>query len=188
MQNICGLYVSVNNDEVIKRNLTTKSGEIKKFKRTTVNDEIISFSELNFKYYAKIIELIENMSENSYVEMTDDNFGEAGIDIDAYSEILRTIHRLIEILEEENPIHGTLLRTLLENHIPPDDGSAMYLINSEAKIITCLSSVMELQFLVTDTLYDLRNGTTLDMENTYQIFETDEFTQIQTLGKRITVQ
>lgn len=188
MQNICGLYVSVNNDGVIKRNLTTKSGEIKKFKKTTVYDEIISFSELNFKYYAEIIEFIENMSENSYVEMTDGDFGEAGIDIDAYSEILRTVHRLIEILEKENPIHGTLLRTLLEDQIPPDDGSAMYLINNEAKIITCLSSVMELQFLITDILYDLRSGTPLDMENKYQIFETAEFTQIQTLGKRITAE
>ena len=58
MQTICGLYVSVNNDGVIKRNLTTKSGEIKKFKKTTVNDEIISFSELNFKYYAEALRII----------------------------------------------------------------------------------------------------------------------------------
>lgn len=188
MQNICGLYVSVNADGAIKRNLTTKSGEIKKFKKTTVNDEIISFSELNFKYYAEIIELIENMSEDSYVEVTDSDLGEAGIDIDAYSEILRTVHKLIEVLEEENPIHGTLLRTLLEDQIPPDDGSAMYLINSELKITTCLSSVMEMQFLINDILYDLRSGTPLDTENKYHIFKTAEFTQIQTLGKRITAQ
>lgn len=188
MQNICGLYVSVNTDGVIKRNLTTKSGEIKKFKKTTVNDEIISFSELNFKNYAEIIELIENMSEESYVEITEGDFGDAGIDVDAYSEILQTVHKLIEVLEEENPIHGTLLRTLLEDQIPPDDGSAMYLINSEKKIITCLSSVMELQFLINGILYDLRSGTPLDIENKYNIFETAEFTQIQTLGKRITAE
>lgn len=188
MQNICGLYVSVNEDGTVKRNLTTKSGEIKKLINTTVNDEIISFSEMNFKYYAMIIEVIENMSEESYVEVTDGDFGEAGIDVDAYSKILQTVHELIETLEESGPLHGTLLRTLLEDRIPPDDGSAMYLINSEATIIACLSSVMELQFLINDMLHDMRNGIPLDMENKYYIFKTAQFTQIQTLGKKITAQ
>lgn len=62
MQNICGLYVEINEDGTIKRNLTVKNGETIKLERTTVNDEIIAFSELNFKYYAELLELIENMS------------------------------------------------------------------------------------------------------------------------------
>lgn len=188
MQNICGLYVSVNEDGTIKRTLTVKNGETIKLEITTVNDEIIAFSELNFKYYAEIVEHIEDMSEESYIEVTEDDFGEAGIDVDAYAEILQTVHELIETLEESNPLHGTLLRTLLEDQIPPDDGSAMYLIDSEAKIIDCLSSIMELQFLINDMLYDLRCGTPLDLEQKYSIFKTAEFTQIQTLGKRITTQ
>ena len=188
MQNICGLYVSVNDDGTIKRNLTVKSGETIKVERTTVNDEIIAFSELNFKYYAELLEHIENMCEDSYVEITDGDFGEAGIDVDAYAEILKTVHKLIGALEESNPLHGTLLRTLLEDQLPPDDGSAMYLINSEAKITDCLSSVMQLQFLINDILYDLRSGTSLDMEQKYSIFKTAEFTQIQTFDKRITTQ
>lgn len=188
MQNICGLYVSVNDDGTIKRNLTVKSGETIKLKNTTVNDEIIAFSELNFKYYAELLEHIKNMCEKSYVEITDGDFGEAGIDVDAYAEILKTVNELITVLEESNPLHGTLLRTLLEDRLPPDDGSAMYLINSEAKITDCLSSVMQLQFLINDILYDLRSETPLDMEQKYSIFKTAEFTQIQTLGKRIFVQ
>lgn len=156
--------------------------------RTTVNDEIIAFSELNFKYYAELLEHIENMCEKSFVEITDGDFGEAGIDIDAYTKILKTVHKLIEALEESNPLHGTLLRTLLEDQLPPDDGSAMYLINSEAKITDCLSSVMRLQFLINDILYDLRSGTPLDMENKYSIFKSAAFTQIQTLGEKVTVQ
>lgn len=188
MQNICGLYVEINKDGTIKRNLTVKNGETIKLKNTTVNDEIIAFSELNFKYYAELLEHIENMCEDSYVEVTDGNFGEAGIDVDAYTEILQTVHKLIEALEESNPMHGTLLRTFLEDQIPPDDGSAMYLINSEAKITDCLSLVMQLQFLINDILYDLRSGTPLDTENKYSIFKSAEFTQIQTLSKKITVQ
>lgn len=188
LQNICGLYVEINKDGTIKRNLTVKSGETIKLERTTVNDEIIAFSELNFKYYAELLEHIENMCEKSFVEITDGDFGEAGIDVDAYAEILKTVHKLIEALEESNPLHGTLLRTLLEDQIPPDDSSAMYLINSEAKITDCLSSVMRLQFLINDILYDLRNGTSLDMEQKYSIFKTAEFTQIQILDKRITSQ
>lgn len=83
MQNICGLYVSVSDDGAIKRNLTVKSGETIDLASTTVNDEIIAFSELNFKYYAELLEHIENMCEDSYVEVTDGDFGEAGIDVDA---------------------------------------------------------------------------------------------------------
>ncbi len=188
MQNICGLYVEINKDGTLKRNLTVKSGETIKLERTTVNDEIIAFSELNFKYYAELLEHIENMCEDSYVEITDGDFGEAGIDIDAYAEILKTVNELIAVLEESNPLHGTLLRTLLEDQVPPDDGSAMYLINSEEKITDCLSSVMRLQFLINDILYDLRSGTPLDTENKYSIFKSAEFTQIQTLSKKITVQ
>lgn len=188
MQNICGLYVSVSDDGTIKRNLTVKSGETIDLASTTFNYEIIAFSELNFKYYAELLERIENMCEESYVEVTDGDFGEAGIDVDAYTEILKTVHKLIEALEESNSLHGTLLRTLLEDQIPPDDGSVMYLINSEAKITDCLSSVMRLQFLINDILYDLRSGTPLDMEQKYSIFKTAEFTQIQTLDEKITVQ
>lgn len=188
MQNICGLYVSVNDDGDIKRNLTVKSGETIKLKNTTVNDEIIAFSELNFKYYAELLEHIENMCEDSYVEIIDGDFGETGIDVDAYAEILQTVNELIAVLEESNPLHGTLLRTLLEDQIPPDDGSAMYLINSEAKITDGLSSVMKLQFLINDILYDLRSGTPLDLEQKYSIFKTAEFTQVQTLGEKVTVQ
>ncbi len=188
MQNICGLYVEINKDGTLKRNLTVKSGETIKLERTTVNDEIIAFSELNFKYYAELLEHIENMCEDSYVEITDGDFGEAGIDIDAYAEILKTVNELIAVLEEFNPLHGTLLRTLLEDQVPPDDGSAMYLINSEEKITDCLSSVMRLQFLINDILYDLRSGTPFDTENKYSIFKSAEFTQIQTLSKKITVQ
>lgn len=109
MQNICGLYVEVNEDGAIKRNLTVKSGETIKLENTTVNDEIIAFSELNFKYYAELLEHIENMCEKSFIEITDGDFGEAGIDVDAYAEILQTVHKLIEALEESNPLHGTLL-------------------------------------------------------------------------------
>lgn len=188
MQNICGLYVEINKDGTLKRNLTVKSGETIKLKTTTVNDEIIAFSELNFKYYAELLEHTENMCEDSYVEITDGDFGEAGIDVDAYAEILQTVNELIAVLEESNPLHGTLLRTLLEDQLPPDDGSAMYLINSEAKITDCLSSVMRLQFLINDILYDLRSGTPLDMENKYSIFKSAAFTQIQTLGEKVTVQ
>lgn len=188
MQNICGLYVEINKDGTLKRNLTVKSGETIKIKNTTVNDEIIAFSELNFKYYAELLEHTENMCEDSYVEITDGDFGEAGIDVDAYAEILQTVNELIAVLEESNPLHGTLLRTLLEDQLPPDDGSAMYLINSEAKITDCLSSVMRLQFLINNILYDLRSGTPLDMENKYSIFKSAAFTQIQTLGEKVTVQ
>ena len=50
------------------------------------------------------------MCENSYVEITDSDLGEAGIDIDAYSEILKTVHKLIPKANErqwENNKHNS---------------------------------------------------------------------------------
>ena len=49
-----GLYVTLEKDGYIKRNLITNSGD-KKLPPTTIKDEIIEFSESNFGPYSQVV-------------------------------------------------------------------------------------------------------------------------------------
>lgn len=69
MERALGLYVSVSSDGKIKRNLTVPRGEVK-LKSVTIADEIILFSELNFRPYAQVVDVLRNMFAEAYVEET----------------------------------------------------------------------------------------------------------------------
>lgn len=184
MNGVCGLYVSISSSDKIKRNLTTKSGEIK-LKTSTIADEIIEFSELNFKPYAKALEIISEMSEQAE---NDDpkHFGE--VDMDIFDSILRFTNNLSDALEEENPLHGLLTKTLLEDSIPADDGTAVYVYNTKAIIDDCLSQVMKFQFIVNEVLNDLRQHIELDFANKYSFLKQIEIIQLYNLGNKLTAQ
>ena len=77
---------------------------------------------------------------------------------------------IVAALEEENPLHGILTRTLLEDHIPPDDGLAMYVFNFSNKIIRCLVSAMELHFNLCKILDKLCCRVEVDFENEFDYF------------------
>lgn len=55
-----GLYVTLEKDGYIKRNLITDSGE-QELPATTIKDEIIEFSELNFSPYSKVVMEFKNL-------------------------------------------------------------------------------------------------------------------------------
>ena len=57
MKTDCGLYVSVAPDGTLKRDLAAISGKAS-LANTTVEDEIIAFSELDFGPYAEVVDLI----------------------------------------------------------------------------------------------------------------------------------
>lgn len=85
MERALGLYVSVSSDGKIKRNLTTRGGEVK-IKATTIADEIIEFSELNFQPYAQVVDMLRNMFADAYVEeISEEHFGEDGVDVEAFA-------------------------------------------------------------------------------------------------------
>ena len=69
MERALGLYLSISSDGKIKRNLTARNGEAK-IKATTVADEIISFSELNFRPYAQVVDALRNMFADAHIEDT----------------------------------------------------------------------------------------------------------------------
>lgn len=180
--------MSVSSDEKIKRNLTARDGEVK-IKATTVADEIILFSELNFRPYAQIVDLLRNMFANAYVEETsEEHFGEDGIDEDVFAATMQTVYDLLDTLEEEDIIHGTLTRLMLEDAVPPSDGSAWWMIQTGHTIIEHLSAVMDLQFLINQALYGIRCDNALDFENKYAFFAEAGFTQIHSLCKKLTAQ
>ena len=188
MERALGLYVSVSSDGKIKRNLTTKDGEAK-LKATTIADEIILLSELNFRPYAQVVDVLREMFFDAYVEETSEkHFGENYVDERVFSKAMQLVYDLLDALEEEDILHGTLTRLMLEDAVPPDDGSAWWMIQAGQTITEKLSAIMDLQFLANQALYDIRCGNALDYENKYAFFAEAEFTQIYTLDKKLTVQ
>lgn len=188
MERELGLYVTISSDGKIKRNLTAEDGEVK-LKATTIADEIILLSELIFRPYAQMVDELREMFSDAYVEETsEEHFGEDGVDEGLFSVALQKVYDLLTALDKTNKLHGTLTRLMLEDAVPPDDGSAWWMIQAGQTITEKLSAIMDLQFLVNQALYDIRCGITLDFENKYAFFAEAEFTQIYTLDKKLTVQ
>ena len=67
MKSQIGLYVTLEKDGYIKRNLITNSGE-KELPRTTIKDEIIEFSELNFGPYSQVVDYIQEIADEIITE------------------------------------------------------------------------------------------------------------------------
>ena len=188
MEKILGLYVAVAADGRIRRMLAARGSEVK-LKTSTVNEEIIEFSELNFKPYAEIVDLLSERFEDIYLEAIDEEHaGEPYVSEDVFSDTMQIVYDLLDELEQENPLYGTLTRLMLEDAVPSDDGTAGWMIQTGQTIVERLSSIMQLQFLVNDVLYEIRNGTRLDLEEKYAFFAQMEIPQILFLGKKLTAQ
>ena len=186
MEKISGLYMAVASDGRIRRTLVSHSGEVK-LKASTVNEEIIEFSELNFKPYAGIVDLLSERFENMFqVEVDGEHADEPYVSVDAFQDAMQIVYDLLDELEKENPLYCTLTRLMLEDAVPPDDGTAGWMIQTGQTIIGRLSSIMQLQFLVNDVLYDIQNGTTPDLESKHILFAEMEVPQILTLDKKLT--
>ena len=188
MEKLLGLYIAVAADGRIRRNLTTHNGEVK-LKASTINEEIIEFSELNFKPYAEIVDLLSERFADMFLEAADEEHaGEPYVSVDAFHGAMQIVYDLLDELGKENPLYGTLTRLMLEDAVPPDDGTAGWMIQTGETIVERLSSIMQLQFLVNEVLNDIRNGTPPDLEEKYTFFAQMEAPQILSLGKRLTAQ
>ena len=105
-----GLYVELLPDGKIKRDLVGSSGEAS-LEDTVVSGEVILFSELNFEPYAVVVDLIRSQARAILVQEDGrSNF----VDMTAFQFMLDTVEDLVSTLEQENPLHGTLLRAQLE--------------------------------------------------------------------------
>jgi len=174
MKTDCGLYVFVTPDGKLKRDLAAVSGKVS-LDATTIEDEIITFSELDFGPYAMVVDLILTsvafIPHEGHIE---------DVDMNVFQFILDTTTDLVTTLEQENedPLHGTLTRTMIEDRIPADDGSGLYVYETSEEIVSILTEVMDIQFEVNQVLSDLRQGIPIDFENKYDYLRMQELTQV----------
>lgn len=180
MKTDCGLYASVTPDGTLKRDLAAIFGKVS-LANTTVEDEIITFSELDFGPYAEVVDLIITSAalipHGGRIEDADMNM---------FQFILDTAIDLVNTLEQEAPLYGTLTRATIEDCIPEDDGTGLYVYTTSAQIISILTSVMSLQFEVNDILSDLRQGIPIDFECKYDYLRMQELTQVFEAGDGLT--
>lgn len=159
-----GLYLTMLPDGKLKRELLTKDGQTTLATETTIKDEIIFFSELIFGPYSAVVDLILYYIA-TITEDGDPNFG--GINLETFQNIQATVEDLTSTLEEENPLHGTLLRTELEDWLPFRAQAPDQIMRYCAVLAGVLERPMQFQFALNHVLDDLENKVPLDWEMTY---------------------
>lgn len=162
-----GLYLSLSRDRHMKRDLTGPAGEVS-LEDAVIQDELILFSELSFEPYALVVDLIRDCARRLMVQ-DGEHFGE--IDMSEFQFMMDTVTDLVTTLEEETPLYGMLLRTLIEDRIAPDDGTAMYPIRTGQELVDLLTGVMQFQFVVNEVLHDFCQKVPLDPEKYEGLWE-----------------
>lgn len=172
MKTDCGVYVTIAPDGTLKRDLAAVRGKIP-LEDTTVEDEIITFSELDFGPYAEVVDLV--ITSAAFIPHQG-RLEDA--DMNVFQFIQDTTIDLVTTMEQDAPMFGTLTRAMIEDCIPEDDGTGLYVYTTTAQIISILTSVMYLQFEVNDILSDLRHGIPIDFEGRYDYLRMQELTQV----------
>lgn len=171
-----GLYLSLSRDGHMKRDLTGPAGEVS-LEDAVIQNELILFSELSFEPYALVVDLIRDCARRLMVQ-DGEHFGE--IDMREFQFMMDTVTDLETTLEEETPLYEMLLRTLIEDRIAPDDGTAMYPIRTGQELVDLLTGVMQFQFVVNEVLHDLCQKVPLDPEKYEGLWELP-MTEVLTL-------
>ena len=183
MERELGLYVRLCSDGTVKRTLRSPEGETE-LGDITIGDALIDFSELNFENYAKILDVIKQYDEETEIEGTE-NFGQ--VDMDCFDRMKDLTGQLVAVLDEEIPASGTLLRTMLEDNVPEDDGSAWYVYEAKSKIIDCLEAVMRFQMALNHILSLLAQGEQIHPRD-FPLLKEMSVKQIVRYDGRITTQ
>lgn len=165
-----GPYLSVLSEGHIKRDLAGPAGKVS-LEDTTIQDELILFSELSFTPYAQVVDMIRT----SVAYLCVDGSGEA--DPNVYKFILETVTDLTNTLMEESPIHGLLLWTAMEDHVTADDP-----IKTCRELLATLIELMQFQFVVNEVLHDLSGRESLALEKYEGLWEFP-VTEVLTLAK-----
>ncbi len=155
-----GLYVTLENDGCIKRNLITESGE-QELPVTTIKDEIIEFSELNFGPYSKAVDIIQEIADSIKVE------GKRKLSKEArgnYERLTSVIDILINELKENSLIASLLTETMIEDTVPIFDDSIVSIEITKTMLPTMLRAIVDFNLFVNDTFYNIYTGNTIDEE------------------------
>lgn len=177
MKTDCALYVKVLPDGQMERELVTINGKTC-LESTTVEQEIINFSELEFGPYAAIVDLLAYSASNLSVEGRVEE-----VDVEEFQFLLNTANDLVTSLESEHPLHGTLTRTALEDQVPDDDGTGLYIYRAADRILTVCSEAIILQMQINEILSDMRKGKPLDIKKKHAYLQMLAFTQVFEFGE-----
>ena len=121
MENSLGVYVTAHPKGKLKRDLVARSGRIP-LEDSTVEREIIEFSELDFGPYATVVDYITTTANYLIYDYT---VHASSVDGNVFDFMMDTVIDLMATLEGEDPLHGTLTRTAIEDSIPENDGTAL---------------------------------------------------------------
>lgn len=117
-----GLYLTLEEDGYIKSTLISESGA-EDLPSTKIQDEVILFSELNFKPYTMVVDTLQEMADQIDLEGKDEMTTEEKERFDSFFSL---VDNLLTELEKEQPIQGLLLRTTIQDSLPINDDSAEY--------------------------------------------------------------
>lgn len=109
---------------------------------STVEQEIISFSELNFGPYVEVINYITTTS--NYI-LTGFNQRGGVFDYDTFENMMATLSDLVYTFEKEDPLHGTLTRAVLDDTIPNNNGSLVNLLEATRAVVAPLQEIVLLR-------------------------------------------
>lgn len=153
-----GLYVTLENDGYIKRNLITESGE-QELPVTTIKDEIIEFSELNFGPYSKAVDIIQEIANSINAKgkrkLSKEDRGN-------YERLVSVIDILINELKENSLIASLLTGTMIEDSVPIFDDSIEGIEITKTILPTLLRAIVDFNLFVNDTFYNIYTGNTID--------------------------
>ena len=176
-----GLYISYNNKGQIRKTIVTAKGETYT-ENSTIAKELLSFLNMSLAPFTEVAEYLNDISAN--VEIDDpDHFGE--VDLVAFQELLKTTVQVIEVFEEENIFHGTLLRTLMEDAVPPDDGSAMYIYQTKLEILKRLDAILQTQHYIELALQMLCEKKEFSIAKDFPMLDSVETVQILSMDKAL---
>lgn len=146
-----GLYVTLEENGYIKRTLISKAGE-EDLPSTSIQDEVILFSELNFEPYAKVVDAIQNIADQLDLEDKETMTTEEKEIFNSFSSL---VEDLLDELEKEQQIPGLLLRTTIQDSLPINDDSIEYAYLSTKIIPEQLRAIVDYNFFINSLFYNM---------------------------------
>lgn len=179
-----GLYVTVYDDGSIKRNLITETGD-RELPPTTIKDEIIEYSEMNFKYFSVVINNFKALADS--IKQDDEEAPPTEENKKLFKKFSDTFDELIKcLIEEDNLIPAVLIRLSAQDMLPIDDGSYAYIKIFTEIILDILSSIVELNLLINDAFYSIHTKTAIDEEGKNYFLSQAIFRQELTFANGLT--
>ena len=166
-----GLYLTIKENNRMERHMMSPKGEELMWE-STIQDEIIAFSELGFLPYAELLTVMEIYGEAVHCG---EGLPIEEVNLEYLNELFLITNDLISELCKEDPLHGFLTWTHLEDVIPKDDGSAIWGIHARNALLDGLAEILHFQGKLIGVLHELAetgstNLTALGPVNAQQLY------------------